>query len=215
MSGGRAVTEAFAQLARDERSVLTFEPPSAAQYGWQSSAKVDDDNGGVRYSTVDFRRGFDFVAPGVVASLGVEARELREKRAISRGAPGGYAAEMGLSRQALYRVFSGRDELVEAAIVERLRELIVFFADERDRHDHFADALVETSLACIETARGDAAQERSGDGQLGRSLNRAPPFAGPSARPISRSGCKNVNQRRQPAHRVEAYARFRSTPPSR
>jgi hypothetical protein len=107
MQGGRAVTEAFAQLARDERSVLTFEPPSAAENGWQSSASVDGDNAGVHYSTMNFRRGFVF-GPDIVGSLGLEVRQLREESAISHGAAGSYATEVGLSREGIAGPFYGR-----------------------------------------------------------------------------------------------------------
>ena len=107
MQGGRPVTEAFAQLARDERSVLTFEPPSAAEDGWQSSASADGDNGGVHYSTVDFRRGFEF-GPGFFASAGLEVRQLREESAMSNGAAGGYATDLGVSREGIAGAFYGR-----------------------------------------------------------------------------------------------------------
>ena len=107
MRGGRPVTEAFAQLARDERSVLTFEPPSAAENGWQSNASADGDNGGVHYSTVDFRRGFEF-GPGIIGSAGLEARQLREASATSQGAADSYATELGLSREGIAGAFYGR-----------------------------------------------------------------------------------------------------------
>lgn len=107
MRGGKAVTEAFAQLTRDERSVLTFEPPSIAGAGWQTGATFDSDNGGIHYSTMDFRRGFD-VGAGFTGSAGLEVRQLREASPTVSGAAGSYAARLGLSREGVSGPFYGR-----------------------------------------------------------------------------------------------------------
>lgn len=123
MRGGRPVTEAFAQLARDERSVLTFEPPSAAEGGWQSNASADGDNGGVHYSTVDFRRGFTF-GPGIVGSAGLEVRQLREESASSHGAAGGYATEFGLSREGIAGAFYGRVGATAGFVAQPLAQTV-------------------------------------------------------------------------------------------
>ena len=66
------------------------------------------------------------------------------------------ARAAGMSRQVLYRFFSGRGEMVEAAIVERIRELAAKLGEGLDRYPTFAEAMVEVSLATIEAARGDA-----------------------------------------------------------
>lgn len=65
------------------------------------------------------------------------------------------AQAAGTSRQVLYRFFSGRGEIVEAAIVERIRELAAVLAEGLDRYKTFAQAMVESSLATIEAARHD------------------------------------------------------------
>jgi AcrR family transcriptional regulator len=65
------------------------------------------------------------------------------------------AQAAGTSRQVLYRFFSGRGEIVEAAIVERIRELAAVLAEGLDRYPTFAEAMVESSLATIEAARHD------------------------------------------------------------
>jgi tetratricopeptide (TPR) repeat protein len=123
MRGGRPVTEAFAQLARDERSVLTFEPPSAAEDGWQSTATADGDNGGVHYSTVDFRRGFEFGA-GFVGSAGLEVRQLREESATSHGAAGSYATEVGVSREGIAGAFYGRAGATAGFVAQQLAQTV-------------------------------------------------------------------------------------------
>lgn len=103
----RTVTAAFAQLARDQRSVLAFEPAPAAEDGWQTYATADGDNGGVHYSTVDFRRGFEF-GSGFVGSTAFETRQLREESATSHGEAGGYAADIGIAREGIAGAFYGR-----------------------------------------------------------------------------------------------------------
>jgi len=123
MRGGRPVIEAFAQLARDERSVLTFEPPSAAEGGWQSNASADGDNGGVHYSTVDFRRGFRF-GPGFVGSVGLEVRQLREESASSAGAAGGYATELGVAREGITGAFYGRVGATAGFVAQPLAQTV-------------------------------------------------------------------------------------------
>jgi tetratricopeptide (TPR) repeat protein len=107
MKHDRTVTAAFAQLARDQRSVLAFEPAPAAEDGWQSNATVDGDNGGVHYSTVDFKRGFEF-GNGFVGSTSLEMRQLRENNATSHGEAGGYAADVGVAREGIAGAFYGR-----------------------------------------------------------------------------------------------------------
>jgi AcrR family transcriptional regulator len=65
------------------------------------------------------------------------------------------AEASGTARQTLYRFFSGREELVEAALVARIGELAEGLTATRDAERTFERALVETSIATIETARGD------------------------------------------------------------
>ncbi len=65
------------------------------------------------------------------------------------------AKAAGTSRQLLYRFFTGRGEIVEAAIVERIREMAAGLAEGLDRYPSFADAMVGVSLATIEAARHD------------------------------------------------------------
>ncbi|MDQ1493355.1 MAG: hypothetical protein QOD57_3009 [Actinomycetota bacterium] len=65
------------------------------------------------------------------------------------------AQAAGTSRQVIYRFFSGRGEVVEAAIVERIKELAAALAEPLGDYSTFADAMVEVSLATIEAARND------------------------------------------------------------
>lgn len=65
------------------------------------------------------------------------------------------ATAAGISRRAVYRAFSGRAELVEAAIVARIGEIIDGLYGEWERHDSFAEALVETSVVTINAGRCD------------------------------------------------------------
>lgn len=65
------------------------------------------------------------------------------------------AESAGISRRAVYRAFSGRGELVEAAIIARMEELLETLLGDWERYDNFADAFVETSITSINAARHD------------------------------------------------------------
>jgi AcrR family transcriptional regulator len=83
------------------------------------------------------------------------ARACFARKGVAKTTMEDVAREAGIGRTILYRFYSGRSELVEAAIVERIRELAAGLADAAARHTTFAEALVEVSLATIETARHD------------------------------------------------------------
>jgi AcrR family transcriptional regulator len=61
--------------------------------------------------------------------------------------------EVGIPRQALYEYVSSRDDLVQAVLIQRIHEI----AEEVKpfEQDSFANALLETSVAAIHTARND------------------------------------------------------------
>jgi len=107
MKKDRTVTAALAQLARDERAVLAFEPAPVAEAGWQTTATTSGDNAGIHYSTLEFRRGFGF-GSGFVGSATMEVRQLREARSSTRGALGGYSIDLGLAHEAIAGAFLGR-----------------------------------------------------------------------------------------------------------
>jgi AcrR family transcriptional regulator len=83
------------------------------------------------------------------------ARGCFRRRGAQRTTMEDVAKASGTSRQNLYRFFSGREELVEAAIVERIGELAGVLQQDMDQHTSFADALVEMSVATVEIARTD------------------------------------------------------------
>lgn len=83
------------------------------------------------------------------------ARECFRSNGVPKSTMEDVAKAAGTSRQLLYRFFSGRGEIVEAAIVERIREMAAGLAESLDRFASFAEAMVEVSLATIEAARHD------------------------------------------------------------
>ena len=89
------------------------------------------------------------------------------------------ARAAGTSRQILYRFFSGRGEIVEAAIVERIREMAADLAEDLDGYETFAEAMVESSLATIEAARHDEELHRLFENTSGIRLHHV--LAGPNA----------------------------------
>jgi AcrR family transcriptional regulator len=83
------------------------------------------------------------------------ARERFRSNGVQKTTMEEVAKAAGTSRQLLYRFFSGRGEIVEAAIVERIREMAAGLGEGLDRFPSFADAMVEVSLATVEAARHD------------------------------------------------------------
>ena len=84
------------------------------------------------------------------------ARECFRRQGVAKTTMEDVAQAAGTARQVLYRYYSGRGELVEAAIVERIRELAAVLAEPLPGYETFAEALVDVSLATIESARHDA-----------------------------------------------------------
>ncbi len=84
------------------------------------------------------------------------ARECFATNGVQKTTMEDVAQAAGTSRQVLYRFFSGRGEIVESAIVERIGELAGGLAAGLDGYDTFAEAMVESSLATIEAARHDS-----------------------------------------------------------
>ncbi len=84
------------------------------------------------------------------------ARECFRNKGVQKTTMEDIAREAGTSRQILYRYFSGRGEVVEAAIVERIQELAGALAAGLEQHQTFAEVMIEVSLATIEVARHDA-----------------------------------------------------------
>ncbi|MGH8974421.1 MAG: TetR/AcrR family transcriptional regulator [Acidimicrobiia bacterium] len=83
------------------------------------------------------------------------ARERFRANGVQKTTMEDIARAAGTSRQVLYRFFSGRGEVVEAAIVARIRELAASLGEGLDRYKTFAEAMVEVSLATIEVAGHD------------------------------------------------------------
>jgi AcrR family transcriptional regulator len=66
------------------------------------------------------------------------------------------AMATGINRRELYRVFSGRGEVIEAAIMARVEELIDAQRGTWEEYQDFDDALVETAIGIIGSGRSDA-----------------------------------------------------------
>lgn len=84
------------------------------------------------------------------------ARRCFRRRGVSATRMDDIAREAGLSRQSLYRYVSGRDELVELALMERTRE----FADDLRPGDPvdvagLREAFVELIVASVRIGRDD------------------------------------------------------------
>lgn len=86
------------------------------------------------------------------------ARACFRERGVQNTSMQDIADAAGTSRRLLYRSFSGREELVEEAVVARMRELALAVPNGLDDYSSFAEALVEMSLVMIENGRADQEQ---------------------------------------------------------
>lgn len=74
---------------------------------------------------------------------------------VNRTTMADIARAVGTPRQTLYEYVSSRDEVVDAVLVQRIREIAEGLTPSGDEGMSFADAFIETSAAAITKARGD------------------------------------------------------------
>jgi AcrR family transcriptional regulator len=74
---------------------------------------------------------------------------------VNRTTMADIARAVGTPRQTLYEYVSSRDEVVDAVLVQRIKEIAEDLTPSTVGGTSFADAFVETSAAAITTARGD------------------------------------------------------------
>lgn len=86
------------------------------------------------------------------AILGAASRCF-EEFGIAKTSMRDVAEAAGISRQALYRSFGGRQDLVEAVIEQRLRELVDTALPAALACGSFADAFLEAALAAVRHVR--------------------------------------------------------------
>lgn len=89
------------------------------------------------------------------AQIVAAARECFRERGVRATTMEDIALAAGTSRRLLYRAFAGRGEVVEEAIVARMRELACELPSGLDDHASFAEAVVELSVAIVEDGRAD------------------------------------------------------------
>jgi AcrR family transcriptional regulator len=74
---------------------------------------------------------------------------------VNRTTMADIARAVSMPRQTLYEYVSSRDDLVDAVIVKRIREIAEDIKPAGGEAASFADALIETSVAAIRRARSD------------------------------------------------------------
>jgi AcrR family transcriptional regulator len=65
------------------------------------------------------------------------------------------AREAGMARSGVYRYFTNRDDIVEAAMLRRMEEFIASSAKLMQEAKDLGDALLKLSIATVETGRND------------------------------------------------------------
>jgi len=91
----------------------------------------------------------------VRAGLITAARRCFHRFGVRRTTMEDVAAEAGFARATLYKLVPGRAEVIEAVIMQRLTELAEGWREILVAQRSVAEALVETSLAIVETVRND------------------------------------------------------------
>jgi AcrR family transcriptional regulator len=74
---------------------------------------------------------------------------------VNRTTMADVARAVGMSRQTLYEYVSSRDDLVDAVLVARIKEIAEDLKPLAAERMSFAEAMVETSVAAIDRARSD------------------------------------------------------------
>jgi AcrR family transcriptional regulator len=74
---------------------------------------------------------------------------------VNRTTMGDVARIVGVPRQAIYEYVSSRDDLVDAVLVARIKEIAEDLKPLAREGRSFVDAFVETSVAAIQRARSD------------------------------------------------------------
>ncbi|NKQ57073.1 TetR/AcrR family transcriptional regulator [Amycolatopsis sp. K13G38] len=91
------------------------------------------------------------VPPEVVAA----ARRCFARYGVDRVTMEDIAREAGIGRTGLYRLGLAREQISQAAILDKARELVQTLRPDLERDLPFADALVEGSMTVLERGLGD------------------------------------------------------------
>jgi AcrR family transcriptional regulator len=92
------------------------------------------------------------IPPEVIAA----ARKCYLHFGVQRATVSDVAAAAGMPRQAIYEYISSRNELIAAALVQRISEIANDLKPAASRSRDFRRAFVETSVSAITLARSDA-----------------------------------------------------------
>jgi|GEM_PF-5886151 len=74
---------------------------------------------------------------------------------VNRTTMADVARAVGMPRQTIYEYVSSRDDLVDAVLVQRIKEIAEELKPLGSEVKSFTDALIETSVAAIQRARND------------------------------------------------------------
>lgn len=74
---------------------------------------------------------------------------------VNRTTMSDVATDVGLSRQAIYEFIASRNDLVDAVLLQRIKEIAEALKSLANEGVSFQDAFIDTSVAAIEAARSD------------------------------------------------------------
>jgi AcrR family transcriptional regulator len=83
------------------------------------------------------------------------ARQNFQRYGVNRTTMSDVARDVGMSRQAMYEYVCSRSDLVDAVLLQRIREIAEDLKPLSSEGISFTDAFIDTSVAAIDTARSD------------------------------------------------------------
>jgi len=102
-------------------------------------------------SGVSRRRDRREISPEIIAAT----RKSFLHYGVNRTTMADVARAVGMPRQTVYEYVSSRDDLVDAVLVQRIKEIAEELKPLANEGTSFADALIDTSVAAIQRARND------------------------------------------------------------
>jgi AcrR family transcriptional regulator len=83
------------------------------------------------------------------------ARRCFERYGVQRTRMEDIAGELGMSRALLYTYYGNRQKLIDAVLIDAVREFAAHVQPRILAYDTFAEAVVEGSIVCIKAGRGN------------------------------------------------------------
>lgn len=145
-AGKRTSWDATAEFTETAYPPGLVSPSDPTHRQVQSHVMTSTDRGG------DHHRSRSRIPDEVIQA----AREKFLRYGVNRTTMADVARDVGISRQAMYDYVSSRSDLVDAVLLQRIREIADELKSLSNDSVSFTEGFIEMSVAAIETARSDA-----------------------------------------------------------